>query len=296
MKKGAVLFLAIGWLGGFAIGHVSKPKPAVASDPVAPPAVAPVAAAEPDATPRPQERELLLQAIQELDLTAAELDEANAYIQKLERNTKRYDWLMGYWKEKGFGATYSLNINSFDGFAPREDLVAFFGWNDEQVEQIKQAGQRTSEATKTWESDHSVCIEDSAEKLVYEIEGVPPEISKTYLQAMAEIIDPDDFALLESSMEDQFESKSQARIATLTIGPAPEYMAHFTNHDPGQEYMHIRIDPKEKNQRLPGSGTSYFSQPYTPGVAPFQWNHVFKMEGDEGFEFPLGTMHSTPRK
>ncbi len=283
MKKGAVLIFVIGLLGGFAIGHVSKPKPAGSADPVAPTANDPLAAAEPDTTPRLQERELLLQAIQELDLTAAELDEANAYIQKLERNTKRYDWLMDYWKEKGLGNSHQLGIQSYNSYAPSKDLVAFFGWDGEQVKQVEQAGQRVSKAIKAWEGDHSVCIEDSAEKLVYEIEGVPPEISQTYLQAMAEIIDPDDFALLESSLEKQFESSSQARIATLTIGPAPERMAHFPNQDPGQEYMQIRIAPKEKNQRLPGIGTTTHIESYTPGKSvPRNWNHVFKMEGIEG--------------
>jgi hypothetical protein len=57
---------------------------------------------KPTLTPRPREQALLLQAIQELDLTTAELEEAHEYIQKLERTTKRYNWFMDYWKDKEF--------------------------------------------------------------------------------------------------------------------------------------------------------------------------------------------------
>ncbi len=274
MKKTALLFLAIGLIGGLAIGHISKPAP----QPTAP---EPEKPAEPKPThPNPpREQELLLQAIHELDLTTTELDDALQYIDKLERNTHRYNWLMDYWKEKGFGASYQMRFKSHDDLKPSDEIVNFFGWSEEQVGAMGEIGKETAEAIKNWESKHAVCIEDSEDKLVYEIAAVPEETIGQYLQSMEDILDPDDMELLSSKLEKQFKGPLQDRILTITIGSAPAHMHFSSNNDPDQEYMTIQMKPKDDGSPFTG-GFSTSVMPYKPGsLFPHRWNHVFKMEG-----------------
>ncbi len=274
MKKTALLFLAGGLIGGFAIGHASKSTP----PPPAPEPEQP-AEAKPIRPTQSTEQELLLQAIHELDLTTAELDDALQYIDKLERNTQRYNWLMDYWKEKGFGQSYQMGFLSHKQFKPSDDLVEFFGWDEEQVEEMTRIGQVTATSIKSWESENSVCIEDSEDKLVYEIAAIPEETIGQYLQSMEAILDPDDMELLSSKLEKQFEGVLQDRILTMTIGPAPAYMLFNSNDDPDQEYMTIQTKSKDDRPPFTG-GFSSSVMPYKPGtIFPHSWNHVFKMEG-----------------
>ena len=273
MKKTALLFLAIGLISGLAIGRISKPTPPL-------PEPEPPAEPKPVRTNSPKEQELLLQAIHELDLTTGELDDALQYIQKLERNTQRYNWLMDYWKEKGFGTSYRMNFSSHNDFKPSDDIVAYFGWNEEQVAEMTQIGEVTATAIKDWEGEHSVLIEDSEKKLVYEIAAIPEETIGQYLQSMEDILDPDDMELLSSMFEKQFQDPLQDRILTMTIGPGSAFMPFSSNPDHDQEYMTIQTTPKEFKLPYDGGGFSSSSMPYTPGtIFPHSWNHVLKMEG-----------------
>lgn len=284
MKKSALLFLAAGLAGGFAIGHVSKSNTKPAPQPLLAPDLEPEPLADSE-LPHPvkaRERELLLLAINELDLTTAELEEAQAYIHKLERNTQRYNRLVDYWKEKGFGTAYAMALHSYNQFKPSDNLVKFFGWDEEQVAQMVQAGKNVDAAIKAIESEQAVCIEDADKKLVYEIPAVPEELGKQYMQSMETILGPDDMALLSTNMEKLFEPSSAKRTLTLTIGPPP---VHFSIHNtvvPDQEWMKVVVEQKKDESSLFGNGTSTSFQSYTPGqTIPHQWNHVFKMEGSE---------------
>ena len=137
MKKTVFLFLSIGLLGGFAIGHASKSTPAAEPAPQPPtPTVEPQQTAKPESA-RPthsKEQALLLQAINELDLTTTELEDTLAYIQKLERNTKRYNWLMNHLKEKEFGTSYQMNFSSYNKLKPPDDIAEFFDGDDAQTD------------------------------------------------------------------------------------------------------------------------------------------------------------------
>ncbi len=275
MKMTALLFLVGGLIGGFAIGHISKstPPPAVPSSDLEK-SVAP----ETTSPSQPREQKLLLQAIHELDLTTTELEDALQYIQKLERNTHRYNWLMDYWKEKGFGQSYQMGFLSHKQFKPSDDLVEFFGWDEEQVEEMTRIGQVTATSIKSWESEHSVCIEDSEDKLVYEIAAISEETIGQYLQSMEDILDPDDMELLSSKLEKQFDGVLQDRILTMTIGSAPAHMHFMQNDAADQEYMMIQTKPKDNRSPFSG-GFSTSITPYTPGMrVPHSWNHVFQME------------------
>ena len=275
MKKIALLFFIAGLLGGFAVGHGSKAPPE-AQPPT--PTVKPqqIAKPEPARPIRSKEQGLLLQAINELNLTFTELEDAQAYIQKLERNTKRYNWLMDYWKENGFGTSYRMNFR-YGQYKPSDELIEFFGWDEEQVAAMGKIGKESTKEIKDWEGQNSICIEDSEDKLVYEIEAMPQEIADQYLQAMAEILDQDDWALLSSKLEKQFESTLKNRTATLTIGPAPANMQRM-NSKPDQEHLIIEIKPVQDKSAPFDVGTSTSYTPYTPGkTIPYQWNHVFHM-------------------
>lgn len=283
MKKSALLFLAAGLVGGFAIGHGSKSntKPIAQPSAPAPESESPADSESPNQE-RARERELLLLAIDELDLTTAELVEAQEYIHKLERNTKRYNWLVDYWKEKGFGTSHRMSFRSHNQFKPSDDLVGFFGWDEEQVAQLAQAGKEVDAAIKAIESEQAVCIEDSDKKLVYEIPAVPEELKKRYMQSMEAILGPDDMVLLSSNLEKQFEPSSAKRTLTLTIGPPPDHISMHNTVVPDQEWMKVMVEHKTGESSPFGGGTSTSFQSYTPGkTISFNWNHVFKMEGPE---------------
>jgi len=277
MKKTALLFLAGGLIGGFAIGQISKTtSQPETTEPE------PLAESKPTHSSPPKEQALLLQAIHELDLTTVELDDALQYIQKLERNTQRYNWLMDYWKEKGFGTSYQMRFGNYRGssLTPSDDLIEFFGWDEAQVTEMNRIGEVITTAIKDWESEHSVLIEDSEKKVVYEIEAIPDEPIGQYLQSMEDILDPDDMELLSSKFEKQFQDPLQDRILTMTIGSGSPSLFFSSNDDPDQEYMTIQTTPKEIELPYDGGGFSSSSMRYTPGmIFPHSWNHVLKMEG-----------------
>lgn len=284
MLKKYLLFLVAGLVGGYAIGYMSKsqPMPVLVMEPEPP--IHEVEIETPEAAPtpsgRPTEQELLLMAIDEFGLLSEELDDARSYIHKLERNNKRYNRLVDYWKENGFGSSYRMNFGHGRNKKPSDELIKFFGWDKEQVDRMSEAGKSTGGQIKNWESDHSVCIEDSEDRLVYEIEPIPQGVRDDYLEAMATIIDPDDMELISSKLAKQFETKQVKRTVTLTIDEAPSHMQHISQYSSGKEYM--IITERSAEEKGLGASTSYMS--YKPGkTIPHSWNHVFNMEGDGGF-------------
>ncbi|RKX46576.1 MAG: hypothetical protein DRP64_02990 [Verrucomicrobia bacterium] len=276
MKKTALLFLASGLIGGFAIGHASKSTPK-STIPEPKQSVEP----KPAHPARPREQELLLQAIQELDLTTAELEDAIQYIKKLERNTQRYNWLMGYWKEKGFGTSYQMKFGNYMDFSltPSTDLVEFFGWNEEQVSQMAKIGRETVASIKHWESSHAVLVEESEDKKVYDIQPSPDEVTDLYLRSMETIVGSEDMELLSSKLEKQFAGIDQTRTVTLEIVPSPAQMNFSSDPDPDAKSLKILVQVRNDPFWL-NTGTSAMFMPYTPGeTISERWNHVFQMEG-----------------
>lgn len=291
MKRSSLMFLAVGMLAGFGTGYALKGQRAAEDSPEPAAQIEPEPRIEPALAPRvaTEEKELLLQAIEELDLTTTELESAKDYIRKLERNTQRYNWLMDYWKEKGFGTSHRMNLSSYNSFKPTDEISDFFGWNEEQVKQLSKAGKQAKQAIKDWERDHSTCIEETENKLVYQIEAIPQTIVDQYKQTVYGIIDTDDYELLATKLDKNFDGPIRNRTATLTIGPAPENMHHSLAYGPDKDCMIIKIEPeKDENGHRTGMHTSYM--PYTLGkTIPQQYNHIFQLEGEEGFTLPDGS-------
>jgi len=279
MKKTVFLFLVAGLLGGFALGRISQ-----SGKPSAIPDSGQLAETKPTPAAPLREQALLLQAIHELDLTTAELDDALAYIQKLERNTRRYDWLMDYWQGKGFGRSYQMRFKSRQQFKPSEDLIEFFGWDATQVEALTRAGEEVSEAIKGWEGEQAFCIEDSEDSLVYEIPAMPEESVERYMQALEAVLDPDDMALLSSTYEENFGGVLQDRILTMSISSTPGFFSP-TSNDPGQKYIQIRMESKDAESLWGGSAMSY-----RPGTSFPQWDHVFELEEGTPNIFSAGSL------
>jgi hypothetical protein len=120
MKRSSFTLLLCGVLSGFIFGYVVQGhQDSVAQTPqtATESPIEPVAA-KPERT---MEKDLLLQAIHELDLTTAELAEATARIKRMELKAKRYDWL----KKNGI-QDYSLSFRQ-DTFQPSPKLLEFLG-------------------------------------------------------------------------------------------------------------------------------------------------------------------------
>jgi hypothetical protein len=298
MKASSWGFLLVGVLSGMGISFAIRPSAPLDSQSKAALPTVEQPESERPVTKEPaaafKEQELLLQAIQELDLTSAELAGAQTYIRTLERNTQRYNWLMDYWKEKGFGTSHRMNFSSYNSFKPTDEISEFFGWNEEQVKQLGKAGKQAKQAIKDWERDHSTCIEEAENKLVYQIEAMPQTIVDQYKQTVSEIIDTDDYELLATKLDKNFDGPIRNRTATLTIGPAPENMHHSPAYGPDKDCMIIKIEPeKDENGHRTGMHTSYM--PYTLGkTIPRQYNHIFQLEGEEGLVMPDGSVLPYP--
>lgn len=273
-KTSVVLLLLCGAVLGFCIGHAVQGHPPAPAGQIRQTSTRP---AELPATPEPavaRERELLLQAIHELDLTSTELNEAKRYIQKLEQSNHRYNWLVEYWKEKGFGTTYRMNFGG-DSFKPSDDLAAFFGWEDELVAQLTTAGEATASAIKEWERKTAVCIEDAENKCVYEIEPIPEEYEKQYMQLMEELLPPEDMALLTSSMALQFNPLRTKRNITASIGPPPHSIGSLPDSNPDQEWLMIEVKSVgESGQIQMGGSTHCMSYNAENPHIPERWKHL----------------------
>lgn len=272
MNKTALLSLIIGLIVGFAVGNliVSRPQQNV---PVSNPIPDPLTKSRPVRPKDFNEQELLLQSIQELDLTTAELEDALNYIEKLERNTHRYNWLTDYWKEEGFDLSNQVSMSFHHQFKPGNNMIEFFGWNEEQVAGITRIGKKVVEEIREWEAQQAVCIEDNENNKVFDIPAMPNEIVERYLNSLEGIIGPDDMEILSSKMESQFNGLLQDRTLTMRIGP----------NMPGSdaEYMVLRTNPKNADTTLmsiPSNPTIMI--PYIPGTTfPHRWDHVIRMEG-----------------
>jgi len=280
MKQSSFILIVLGMLFGCVIGYAIRGH----SEEKAIPNAA-VEASQTEQPPPPsnsREQTLLLQAIDLLDLTTAELEDAHAYIRKLERNTQRYNWLMDYWKEKGFGTSYQMafGLTPRLSLEPSKDLLDFFGWDSEQIEVMMQVGQTTTDAILDWERGHSTCIEESETNLVYRVAPMPEEIMQTYMQAMANILEPDDMELLHRKLEEKFNGMQQERTLSVTLGlPPPSHFPseHMDNEQTWMKVTETVSDPSNPMVFLGGVRASY--RPYIPGqTIDSRWNHVFNME------------------
>jgi hypothetical protein len=287
MNKHAVVYLGVGLLIGGVLGFsFHNPIPDTPTPPLAieisESLVATNAISE---ETDHREQELLLQAIEELNLTTAELDQARAQLKAQEGNLRRYDWLMEQWTENGFGSMHR-NFH-WNNFRPSEGVASFFGWDEELVGEINNVAVTTAHSVKEWEGANAVYVETEEDKLVYELPAAPDSFKETYLQAMAELLPPEDYALLTSKFEAQFKSLSGEREISLYVGPAPTGGPFVTSDQLDQEWMTVEV--KSKNESFPGYfPTSSSMMPYEEGrTIPREWNHIFNLEVDPDIPQPV---------
>jgi hypothetical protein len=278
MNKHAMVYLGVGLLIGGVLGfsfHNPTPDPPARSltIEVQEPLVATNALSE---ETDHLEQELLLQAIEELNLTTAELDLARAQLKAQEGSLRRYDWLMEQWAKNGFGNTHS-NFH-WNKFRPSKGVAAFFGWDDELVGEIESVAATTTLSVKEWESANAVYVDTEEGKLVYELPAAPNTFKESYLQAMEALLPPEDYALLASKFEAQFESLSGEREISLYVGPTPAEGPFATSNQLDKEWMIVEVKSKKKS--FPGYfPTSSSMIPYEEGrTIPKEWNHIFNLE------------------
>lgn len=284
MKAWLLLSIGIGLLVGFGIGYATKKQPPVmmALEPVV------LEQAESQATtsapPSPsQEQKLLLQSIEELNLTTAELEESLAQLEAQKKKVSRYDWLIARWNKKGFGNMHLFQQFGPNDFGPNSEMIGFFDWDAEQVAEMRQAGKKTAEAIKGWESQNAVYVDAGEDALTYEVPAIPGLIKQDYLATMKSLIPPEDMELVGSRLEKPFEQASKPRTVSLTIGSAPANLNGFGgSNNPNKEWMTVKviIHNQDESQNLFPPAPAYTTmQPYIEGrTIPHQWNHIFNLK------------------
>jgi hypothetical protein len=272
-----VSLLIIALLGGYGMGyayHMSQQPPIIEIESEIPEPI--IITNEVPSKASVRETELLLQAIEELDITVAELEEAQAQLKAQEESVRRYNWLMDLMEDKGFSQLHMLSL-SWNSFQPNKQLMEFFGWDEERLDTINEVAGKTDSALKAWETDQALYVESEEDELIYEIPPVPEQLKQQYLADMSELIPEEDFAVLKSQLEKKFEGIERRRQVKLTIGPAA--FAH--SGEPDEQYMIISTTYPDGHPSFHGSKgpTSYMS--YQEGrTIPRQWNHIFNLEAD----------------
>ncbi len=183
----SLLFIAL--LGGFGMGYayrIATETNGFIAKPVMPPE--PVVVTQPKIDEEEsREKELLIQAIEELNLTTAELEEAQRQLNAQAESVRRFNWLMDKWSANEFGNLNRLNMG-FSSFTPDKGLSEFFGWDEATVSAMNKIGESMTVSVKKWESEHAVYVETEEDKLVYELPVAPEAFKEGYLREMAEIL------------------------------------------------------------------------------------------------------------
>lgn len=283
MKIPHIILPALGIIAGFAIGYSvhgmkslpesHQPAPELTISPVEEPK-------EMESLPeKNREKELLLQAIQELDLTSADLEEAREYIRILERNTKRYNWLLSHWQEKGLGSAYQLNFDN-ENMVPSEELIDFFGWDDETVSEIKRLGSELSEHAEKWETENATIEKVSPTSWVFHIPPMPIDFIDAYASGMSAILDPDDQKLLSSKLEGNCNRLLSTRHVGMEVVHSPEVLMSPSRTPETEDYPHdadwLKIVEITESDLRPNNGFCLMTIPYpSEDTIPERWKHLY---------------------
>ena len=169
-----------------------------------------------------KEKKMLLDALKHLDVTAEELQKAQQYIHTLEKNNKRYGWLMNFCKKNMANEFNFWGMGVGDeGFDPSPSAIEFFGWDQETVDQIKRIGKSTWNRALDWEAEAAVQVSATDGKLVYEIPALPASVKEEYLQSMKSILGEQDMKLLSEGLNEQFTSIEEPRRVEISVDSSP---------------------------------------------------------------------------
>ncbi|WP_372794738.1 hypothetical protein [Pontiella sp.] len=281
MKKAWGIGLGTGMIIGLAAGFSIHPPDSPDPEPAALPASVPVPAAE-SAAPSParsKEQELLLLAIEELDLTTAELEDARSRILRMERKARRYDWL----RDNGLHGDYSMSFSK-DTFEPQQKLIDFLGLDEAETAAFKQLCADTHDAVAAWELEHAVCTEDSSTNCTYEIDLLPDAFRSTYVAGLSALLHEEDVQLLTPAIEDMFSDYDNRQVVSATLIPADAYQEYLQKRGHKMEHWEPRDMIKIQVQRLDENGNKRGSSSSTFSTNPVhlehnqmykRWNHLF---------------------
>lgn len=131
---------------------------------------------------------------QQLNQAVAQLGIAKSRIEQLVPQAVRYEKTRELWKKYGFGSTPL--IFKHEGLIPSDTLIEFFDWDDETVSSVNRIGENTEMKILDWESKNAICIENNAERCVFEIPAAPSSIRDDYKVSLESLIGKQDADVL----------------------------------------------------------------------------------------------------
>jgi hypothetical protein len=162
-----------------------------------------------------KEQLLLISAIYELDLKPADRENAKEYLNILELNTKRYDWLIEKIVEANI-PLFHLEKKEFK-FSPDEEMVKFMGWNDKERDAVREISVNTSNEIAAWEKKNAKLIEAKEKSWSYEIPEAPKTIEESYFNAIQSLLSEDDIYVLTPIVDAAFSKSLAKKIITVSF-------------------------------------------------------------------------------
>lgn len=273
MKRTSLILMVVGLIVGFAVGYiVHSERPAVFD-------TAPQTAEAPrDQTVSSREQELLLQSIELLDQTTAELEAARNRLGRFERVAKRYDWL----KQNGV-QTHSLSFDE-STFEPRPHLMEFLDLNETEAERFSSMSTKALTEVQAWEQSHARCTIDNATNCVYEITPLPVEFKDNFLNELGKFLPSDDVEFLNTIVDKLYDPLAGKREVSLTFIDkdvyAEKHLAQNPNsHPPDSDMMTLMVKRYDEDGNSRGSWSSTFGADNVQWMES-RWAHLFTFSGD----------------
>ena len=217
-----------------------------------------------------KEQELLLHAIENLNLKGADLKRAQAYIKKLERNIKRYNWVIAYWKKNGFNSNRRNGESIGPGFSPDPFSVGFFGWDEDMVDKIKNLRKRSLGRMKDFERQSAVRIESIPGEVVYDIPGFPETMKEDYVQALKEIVGKDDMDILSTTIKRGVKHWGENRRLTFSLTTPTGVLASNLKEGVEMKTFSIMVENKDDDASWPFN--IKYNIPFRPDSPMFEYN------------------------
>jgi len=283
MKQTLFMGLGVGICMGMAIGFSIKPEES--QEPIQQslteiPKTNAVTAVD-STKAMPSEQELLLLAIEELNLTTTELEEAKRNMLRMERKARRYDWL----RDNGLHGNRSMSFDK-NSFEPQQKLIDFLGLNEHEISNFKQLSEKTRASTLAWESEHAVCTEDSHTNCTFEVSALPDSFREDYVAHLGELLHEEDVQLLGPAIDEMFSDYSHKRTVSASLIPAEVYAETMRQRGRNvtwepQDMIKIREQKFDEKGNKRGSSSSTFSMKQnslTHNHLYKRWNHLFDLE------------------
>ncbi len=228
---------------------------------------------------KPSEQQLLLMAINELNLTTEELESAKANLSRMERKAKRYDWL----RDNGLQGSHSMSFDERT-FEPRQKLLDFLGLDENEAEAMKRASTVALDDVRRWENENAVLKEESETNRVYEISGLPESYKQAFIAELGTVLHEEDVQLLLPSLHGIFPGEEIKRVVSASIITAEDY-AEQLKHRGGRSYgapsdmIKISVEKMNAEGRRMGTRSSVMGLNHlSPSGFHTRWDHLFNLD------------------